>query len=139
MVSPTRVTSAPPAPISPRHEAAEPRHRLALGDRYGGVQHLEDAFEDELSLDPDGELAPLVLELPGIGAATSAVPEVERQLPFSAGTLGLWAPDHVVVYYVIYYRDGRVPPGTVVPGRVSGDVSIFDRRSSVTIRVGRVR
>ena len=68
------------------------------------------------------------------GDLPSPLPAVERQLDFSAGTLGLWGPDH----FVIYYRNGRVPqPGIVLLGRVTGDVSIFDRPGPVTIRVER--
>jgi hypothetical protein len=68
------------------------------------------------------------------GDLPSPLPAVERQLDFSAGTLGLWGPDH----FVIYYRSGRVPqPGIVLLGRASGDVSIFDRPGPVTIRVER--
>jgi hypothetical protein len=60
----------------------------------------------------------------------------ERQLDFSTGTLGLWNSDH----FVIYYRDGRVPqPGIILLGRVIGDVSIFDRPGSVTVRIERIR
>jgi hypothetical protein len=60
------------------------------------------------------------------------LPDVERQLDFSTGTLGLWSSDH----FVIYYRDGRVPqPGIILLGRVTGDVSIFDRPGRVTVRV----
>ena len=33
------------------------------------------------------------------------LPEVSRQRDFAVGTLGLWGPDH----FVIYYRKGRVP------------------------------
>src|ERR687898_488122 len=40
------------------------------------------------------------------GDLPSPLPAVERQLDFSAGTLGLWGPDH----FVIYYRNGRPPP-----------------------------
>jgi len=40
------------------------------------------------------------------GTLPAPMPEVERQLDFATGTLGLWGPDH----FVIYYRDGRVPP-----------------------------
>jgi hypothetical protein len=62
------------------------------------------------------------------------LPEVERQRAFSAGTLGLWDSND----FVIYYRDGRVPqPGIVILGRVTGDVSIFDRPGPVVIRVER--
>lgn len=59
---------------------------------------------------------------------------VPRQTAFQKGTLGLWSADH----FVIYYRDGRVPqPGIVILGQVTGDVSIFDRPGSVTVRVER--
>jgi hypothetical protein len=69
------------------------------------------------------------------GDLPSPLPAVERQLDFSAGTLGLWGPDH----FVIYYRNGRVPqPGIVLLGRVTGDVSFLDRPGPVTVRVERV-
>ena len=70
------------------------------------------------------------------GNLPSALPAVERQLDFAIGTLGLWSSNH----FVIYYRDGRVPqPGIIILGRVSGDVSIFDRPGSVTVRVERAQ
>jgi hypothetical protein len=66
------------------------------------------------------------------GNLPSPLPAVERQLNFSSGTLGLWNSNH----FVIYYRDGRVPqPGIILLGRVTGDVSIFDRPGLVTVRV----
>jgi hypothetical protein len=69
------------------------------------------------------------------GNLPSPLPSVVRQLDFSAGTLGLWSADH----FVIYYRDGRVPqPGIILLGKVTSDVSIFDRPGPVTIRVERV-
>ena len=69
------------------------------------------------------------------GNLPTALPAVERQLDFSTGTLGLWSSNH----FVIYYRDGRVPqPGIIILGRVTGDVSIFDRPGPVTIRVERM-
>lgn len=69
------------------------------------------------------------------GNLPSPLPTVERQLDFSAGTLGLWSSDH----FVIYYRDGRVPPpGIILLGQVTGDVSIFDRPGPVTVLVERV-
>jgi hypothetical protein len=69
------------------------------------------------------------------GNLPSALPAIERQLDFSIGTLGLWSSNH----FVIYYRDGRVPqPGIVILGRVTGDVSIFDRPGAVTVRVERI-
>jgi hypothetical protein len=70
------------------------------------------------------------------GNLPSPLPEVARQTDFSKGTLGLWDSDH----FVIYYRDGRVPqPGIIILGRVTGDVSIFDRPGSVTVRVERMK
>ena len=66
------------------------------------------------------------------GNLPSPLPEVARQRDFAVGTLGLWGPDH----FVIYYRKGRVPqPGIVILGNVTGDVSIFDRPGSVTVRL----
>ena len=70
------------------------------------------------------------------GNLSSPLPAVERQLDFSTGTLGLWSSNH----FVIYYRDGRVPqPGIIILGRVTGDVSIFDRPGPVTVRVERIK
>ena len=70
------------------------------------------------------------------GNLPSPLPAVERQVDFSAGTLGLWSSNH----FVIYYRGGRVPqPGIILLGRVTGDVSIFDRPGPVTVRVERLR
>ena len=66
------------------------------------------------------------LLLPGPRFALS---EVARQTPFAKGTLGLWSADH----FVIYYRAGRVPqPGSVILGRVTGDVSMFAPSASST-------
>jgi hypothetical protein len=70
------------------------------------------------------------------GNLPSALPAVERQLDFSTGTLGIWNSNH----FVIYYRDGRVPhPGIILLGRVTSDVSIFDKPGPVTIRLERIR
>jgi hypothetical protein len=70
------------------------------------------------------------------GHLPSPLPEVERQLDFSTGTLGLWSADH----FVIYYRAGRVPqPGIVLLGRVTDDVAVFDRPGPVTVRVERIK
>src|SRR3954452_16292206 len=66
------------------------------------------------------------------GTLASSLPEVPRQLDFAVGTLGVWGPDH----FVIYYRKGRVPqPGIVILGNVTGDVSTFDRPGPITVRV----
>ena len=70
------------------------------------------------------------------GDLPSPVPAVERQLEFSAGTLGLWSSND----FVIYYRDGRVPqPGIILLGRATGDVAIFDRPGPVTVRIEHIR
>jgi hypothetical protein len=70
------------------------------------------------------------------GNLPSPLPAVARQQDFSIGTLGLWGPDH----FVIYYRRGRVPqPGIVILGNVTGDSSIFDRPGPVTIGLERAK
>jgi hypothetical protein len=66
------------------------------------------------------------------GDLPSPLPPVPRQTGFHKGTLGLWSADH----FVIYYKDGRVPqPGIVILGKVTDDVSIFDRNGPVKVRV----
>ena len=68
------------------------------------------------------------------GNLPSPLPEVDRQVDFSKGTLGLWSSDH----FVIYYRDGRVPrPGIIILGNITGEVSIFDRPGPIAVRVER--
>jgi hypothetical protein len=70
------------------------------------------------------------------GNLPSPLPAVERQLDFLTGALGLWSSNHLV----IYYRDGRVPqPGIILLGRVTDDVSIFNRPGPVTVRVERIK
>lgn len=69
------------------------------------------------------------------GQLPSALPDLPRQHDFSAGMLGLWSGRD----FVIYYRDGRVPPpGIIVLGQVTGDVSIFDRPGEVTVEITRL-
>ena len=68
------------------------------------------------------------------GKLPSALPELARQRDFSAGTLGLWGSDHLV----IYYRGGRVPqPGIILLATVRGNVAIIDRPGSITVRIER--
>jgi hypothetical protein len=68
------------------------------------------------------------------GRLPSPLPESRRQHDFSVGTLGLWESDD----FVIYYRNGRVPPpGIIVLGQLTGDVSIFDRPGSISVRLRR--
>ena len=66
------------------------------------------------------------------GNLPAPLPEVRRQVEFSAGTLGLWSSAD----FVIYYRAGRVPqPGIIMLGQVTGDVSIFDRPDPLTVKI----
>ena len=68
------------------------------------------------------------------GRLPETLPSAGRQVDFAVGTLGLWGSDS----FVIYYRSGRVPPpGIIVLGQVSGDVSIFDRPGPVNVRLER--
>lgn len=68
------------------------------------------------------------------GSLPSGLPAAERQRAFKSGTIGLWGPDH----FVVYYRDGQVPqPGIVILGEVKGGASIFDRPGSISMRVER--
>jgi hypothetical protein len=68
------------------------------------------------------------------GQLPSALPDLRRQQEFSVGMLGLWSSRN----FVIYYRAGQVPlPGIIVLGKVTSDVSIFDRPGPVTVRVER--
>lgn len=66
------------------------------------------------------------------GELPSPLPDLERQLEFVAGTLGLWGNDDIV----IYYRNGRVPqPGIIILGRVTGDLTNFSFEYPMTVRV----
>lgn len=70
------------------------------------------------------------------GSLPKALPEAARRRAFAAGTLGLWGSND----FVVYYRGGQVPqPGIVVLGKVTGDVSIFDRPGAITVRIERLR
>ncbi|NIK48916.1 cyclophilin-like fold protein [Variibacter gotjawalensis] len=70
------------------------------------------------------------------GDLPSSLPQAARQRDFEVGTLGLWGSDD----FVIYYRKGQVPaPGIVILGKVTGDVSIFNRPGYVSVRLERVK
>lgn len=70
------------------------------------------------------------------GNLPSPLRDVQRDLDFASGTLGLWSSNH----FVIYYRAGRVPqPGIIILGKVKGDVSIFDRPGPVTVKIVRAQ
>jgi hypothetical protein len=68
------------------------------------------------------------------GSLPWGLPAAARQRAFKNGTIGLWGPDH----FVVYYRDGQVPqPGIVILGEVKGGASIFDRPGSISMQVER--
>lgn len=70
------------------------------------------------------------------GSLPSPLPAASRQREFKNGTIGLWGPDH----FVVYYRDGQVPqPGIIILGQAGGGASIFDRPGSVSFRIERAK
>ena len=86
------------------------------------------------------QMLPLIIEMRDhlrqekTGNLPSSLPAIERTLNFSTGTLGLWSSNH----FVIYYRGGPVPtPGIILLGRVTDDVSIFDRPGPLIVRIER--
>lgn len=111
--------------------------RIRISSEWGEV--TADLADNEAAKTLAGML-PLTIEMSDhlrqekTGNLPSALPELARRRDFSTGTLGLWSSDH----FVIYYRGGRVPPpGIVLLGQVTGDVSIFDRPGPVTVRIER--
>lgn len=95
----------------------------AAARALAGMLPLTIAMDDHLRQEKTGNLP-------------SALPAAARQRAFSTGTLGLWSSGD----FVIYYRDGQVPPpGIVILGEVKGDVSIFDRPGKVTVTVDKAR
>jgi hypothetical protein len=115
------------------------QERILISSDWGKVTA---ELVDNNATRPLAQMLPLTIEMHDhlrqekTGNLPSPLPAVERQLDFSTGTLGLWSSNH----FVIYYRAGRVPqPGIIILGRVTGDVSIFDRPGPVTIRVERYK
>ncbi|MER8972071.1 MULTISPECIES: cyclophilin-like fold protein [unclassified Mesorhizobium] len=113
------------------------RERIRTSSDWGEV--TADLADNEAAKSL-AQMLPLTIEMSDhlrqekTGNLPALLPEQRRQRDFSVGTLGLWSSDH----FVIYYRNGRVPsPGIVVLGKVAGDVSIFDRPGSVTVRIER--
>lgn len=113
------------------------QERIRISSDWGEVTAALADNETARSL---ARMLPLTIELGDhlrqekVNTLPSPLPDGKRQRDFAAGTLGLWDDD----YFVIYYRAGHVPaPGIVVLGEVSGDVSIFDRPGSVTVRIDR--
>lgn len=111
------------------------QERIRISSEWGAVTAELADNEAARSL---ARMLPLSIEMTDhlrqekTGNLPSPLPEVSRQRDFAIGTLGLWGPDH----FVIYYRKGRVPqPGIAVLGTATGDVSIFDRPGSVTVSI----
>ncbi len=132
----TRLDDGPQGRALP--EGSKPamnKERIAISSDWGRV--TAELVDNDTSKALVGQL-PLTLQMRDhlrqekTGTLPSPLPESPRQTGFAAGTLGLWGSDD----FVIYYRNGRVPqPGIIVLGRVTGDVSIFDRPGPVTIQV----
>ena len=115
------------------------QERIMISSDWGKITA---ELVDNNATRPLVQMLPLTIEMRDhlrqekTGNLPSPLPAVERQLDFSTGTLGLWSSNH----FVIYYRDGRVPqPGIILLGRVTDDVSIFDRPGPVTVRVERIK
>ena len=115
------------------------QERILISSEWGKVTA---ELVDNIATRSLARMLPLTIEMRDhlrqekTGNLPSPLPAVERQLDFSTGTLGLWSSNH----FVIYYRDGRVPqPGIILIGRVTDDVSIFDRPGPVTVRVERIK
>lgn len=113
------------------------QERILISSDWGKV--TAELVENEATLSL-ARMLPLTIDMRDhlrqekTGNLPSPLPEIERQVEFSVGTLGLWSSNH----FVIYYREGRVPqPGIIILGKVTGDVSIFDRPGPVIVRVER--
>jgi hypothetical protein len=115
------------------------QERILISSEWGKVTA---ELVDNIATQSLVRMLPLTIEMRDhlrqekTGNLPSPLPAVERQLDFSTGTLGVWSSNH----FVIYYRDGHVPqPGIILLGRVTDDVSIFDRPGPVTVRVERIK
>ena len=111
------------------------QERISISSEWGNVTAELADNDAARSL---AKMLPLTIEMRDhmrqekTGNLPSPLAESPRQRDFAVGTLGLWGPDD----FVIYYRKGRVPqPGIAILGKVTGNVSIFDRPGSVTVRV----
>src|SRR5215218_6545936 len=116
-------------------EPAMAQERIRISSNWGNVTA---ELADNAAAHSLVQMLPITIDMRDhlrqekTGNLPSPLPEVPRQLDFAVGTLGLWGPDH----FVIYYRKGRVPQtGIVILGNVTGDVSTFDRPGPITVRV----
>ena len=128
-----RIAAAALALLSTNHAMAQ--ERIRISSDWGAVtaELADNAAARSLT-----RMLPITIDMRDhlrqekTGNLPSSLPEVPRQLDFAVGVLGLWGPDH----FVIYYREGRVPqPGITILGTVTGNVSIFDRPGPITVRV----
>jgi len=115
------------------------QERISITSEWGNV---EATLIDNVATRALIQLLPISIDMRDhlrqekTGDLPSPLPQAPRQQDFSTGTLGLWGPDH----FVIYYRDGQVPrPGIVILGQVTGDVSNFDRPGPVRVRIERIK
>lgn len=113
--------------------------RISISSDWG---NLTAELADNSAAHALAKMLPLTIEMDDhlrqekTGGMPAALPAAPRQREFSTGTLGLWSSGD----FVIYYRDGRVPPpGIVILGQVQGDVSIFDRPGKVTVKIDKAR
>ncbi|MCM2404220.1 cyclophilin-like fold protein [Rhizobium sp. S153] len=109
--------------------------RIVISSNWGKVTA---ELADNNAAKALADMLPLTIEMSDhlrqekTGNLPSALPSSPRVRDFSTGTLGLWSSGD----FVIYYRDGQVPqPGIVILGKVTGDVSIFDRPGAITVKV----
>lgn len=117
------------------HHPAMAQERIQISSDWGNVTA---ELEDNAAARALIQMLPMEIDMRDhlrqekTGDLPSPLPETARQRDFTKGTLGLWGRDD----FVIYYGSGRVPePGIVILGKVRGDVSIFDRPGSITVRL----
>lgn len=117
--------------------AAIAQERIKISSEWGSVTaELADNAATKALLDMLPLTIPMTdhLRQEKTGSLPAGLPPAARQRAFKNGTIGLWGPDH----FVVYYRDGQVPqPGIVILGEVKGGASIFDRAGSVSVRIER--
>jgi hypothetical protein len=129
------VIAAGLALLSAGHAMAQ--DRILITSKWGNVTA---ELADNAAARALAQRLPLTIEMcdhlrqEKTGNLPAPLPQAGRQVDFAAGTLGLWGPDH----FVVYYRGGRVPPpGIVVLGKATGDVSIFNRPGPISVQLRR--
>lgn len=109
--------------------------RIIISSAWGQVRA---ELAENKTAEALADMLPLTIEMSDhlrqekTGNLPSSLPSSPRQRDFFTGTIGLWSSGD----FVIYYRDGQVPsPGIVILGKITGDVSIFDRPGAVKVKV----